>query len=83
MTPGKRHQECAHRRTNCDLTVVAREKNDSFVIDTHARSDKYQIMDAIEFMRSFKTGTVRGVITSPPYNKRFRHRGRKSSNWPT
>ena len=44
-------------------------------------SDKYQVMDAIEFMKQFKTGTVQGVITSPPYNKQFRKRGGRSSNW--
>ena len=44
-------------------------------------SDKYKVMDAIEFMKQFKTGTVHGVITSPPYNKQFRKRGGRSSNW--
>ena len=44
-------------------------------------SESYKIMDAFEYMRSFKTGTIRGVITSPPYNKQFRRRGGKCSNW--
>ena len=50
-------------------------------LDTQSMFEPYKVMDAFEYMRSFKTGTISGVITSPPYNKRFKHRGGKCSNW--
>ena len=36
-------------------------------------------MDAIKFMQQFKTGTIQGIVTSPPYNKKFKNR--LHSNW--
>lgn len=53
----------------------------SVIENLQPRQDKYQVMDGIEFMKQFKTGTIKGVITSPPYNKRFRKRGGNGSNW--
>ncbi len=42
----------------------------------------YHTKDAIEFMQQYDVGSVKGIATSPPYNKQFRHRGGKCSNWP-
>ena len=43
--------------------------------------DKYSVMDAIEFMKQFDTGEIQGIVTSPPYNKRFRNRNMSHTNW--
>ena len=39
----------------------------------------YATGDAIDFVRGLRGAA--GVVTSPPYNKAFRNRGGKSSNW--
>ena len=43
--------------------------------------NSYHMGDAIEFIKSIPNGTVAGIATSPPYNKRFRNRGGRCSNW--
>ncbi len=44
--------------------------------------NSYHVGDAIDFMRSLPDGLIDGVATSPPYNKSFRNRGGRKSNWP-
>ena len=45
-------------------------------------ADDYQISDAIDFLRAMRGQGVKGVATSPPYNKAFKGRGKKGhSNW--
>ena len=44
----------------------------------------YEVSDAIQFLQSFPDGLLRGVATSPPYNKAFNGRGKNGaakSNW--
>ena len=42
----------------------------------------YSVGDAIEFLDGLPQGFLRGVATSPPYNKGFKGRGGANSNWP-
>lgn len=45
-------------------------------------ASSYSIGDAIESVKKLKTVGVAGIVTSPPYNKSFRGRGKKpGSNW--
>ena len=41
----------------------------------------YETHDVIRFLESLPTGHIKGVATSPPYNKAFNKRGGKNSNW--
>ena len=44
--------------------------------------NNYLVGDALEFLVRIQDYGVRGVVTSPPYNKAFKGRGKKSgSNW--
>ena len=44
--------------------------------------NSYTIGDAITFLERIKQMEIAGVVTSPPYNKAFRGRGKKpGSNW--
>ena len=44
--------------------------------------DTYSVGDAIDFLRGLQGAGVKGVATSPPYNKAFNGRGKKpGSNW--
>ena len=72
------HQICTHKFFNYSRITIF---NMALSLGSKSISESYKIMDAFEYMRSFKTGTIRGVITSPPYNKQFRRRGGKCSNW--
>lgn len=46
------------------------------------RINSYTTDDAVNFLRRIKHKGVRGIVTSPPYNKAFNGRGRKpGSNW--
>ena len=42
----------------------------------------YSVSDAIDFLKRLKGLGVKGIATSPPYNKAFNGRGKKpGSNW--
>ena len=47
--------------------------------------DEYYVMDAAEFLECFPSGSLSGVVTSPPYNKAFKGRGKNANrartNW--
>ena len=47
-------------------------------------ANSYTISDATLFLKSMPSGLLRGVATSPPYNKSFKGRGKNGakSNWP-
>ena len=53
----------------------------SLIVPTPA-TNSYQVSDAIAFLKSLPSGFVRGIATSPPYNKGFNGRGGANSNWP-
>ena len=43
--------------------------------------EEYSIGDALDYLRGFPRGLVRGVVTSPPYNKGLTGRDKEGSNW--
>ena len=43
--------------------------------------DSYTVADALDYLRSFPAGAVRGVVSSPPYNRNFAGRSGEGSNW--
>lgn len=43
--------------------------------------NKYHIRDSLKFIEKLPVGMFKGIVTSPPYNKRFRNRGGNCSNW--
>ena len=54
-------------------------------VPCHPNDDTYETQDAIEFLESLPTHHINGVVTSPPYNKAFRGRGKNANrartNW--
>lgn len=47
-------------------------------------ANSYHVRDAVAFLESLPSGAIRGIATSPPYNKRFNGRGKNGhavSNW--
>lgn len=43
--------------------------------------NKYYISDAIDIMARIRPGTIKGIATSPPYNKKRAKKISNSSNW--
>ena len=66
------------------MTTLTQELEVGAQLPVMPLPNSYAVGDAIQFLDALPDGTVKGVVTSPPYNKAFKGRGKNgaNSNWP-